>query len=627
MAGKQSNANKKRSLAVLNLAAIVERCDEQILPAVFFFLGRSLHASLPDLGMLTLSRALVQALASPLSGILGTTLNRTFIVALGCILWGTMTSAIGLCTTLTQAMAACALNGLGLALVVPTLSSLVADSTSVGVRGKAFGAMGLTASLGGMAGALFATNVGATSGFWGVAGWRWAFHAVAAVAFLTAWLVHKYALDPGFLNKKEIFSRDSGQAGGGSHDARYTDQQVGEMDEGELLLSKNITPIHSNSNSDIYFSAATTSNKSRNSVWQSIYSILRIPSFQVIVLQGIVGSIPWQAMAMMTLWLQLLNFSNFQSSVLTAIFTLGCAVGNLLGGTLGDAAARKAPAQGRIYVCQASVFLAMPLSWLLFKGLAVPRSAPPFSIDLSTRNSTSILTSTFSDGVVVNNTNSSATFMTTKALPTEKSAADNFENNLEKENNLPLLSSYLHHHHQQQHSSSSASVLLLYAFVLLITGLSISWCGCNNSALFSELVPENQRTHVYAFDRSFEGALGACGAPLVGIAAERLFGFQGSMSEAAVSVAAQEMAARALSSALLLCLVGPWSLCLLSYTLLHWTYPKDRMLAMKALRKSGSEGGSLLRLVEDGHSAGGGGGGSGGGGGAAVVRQKRPPSA
>ena len=31
---------------------------------------------------------------------------------------------------------------------------------------------------------------------------------------------------------------------------------------------------------------------------------------------------------------------------------------------------------------------------------------------------------------------------------------------------------------------------------------------------------------IYAFDRSFEGAIAACGAPLVGILAERVFGFK-----------------------------------------------------------------------------------------------------
>jgi MFS family permease len=577
---------------------------------VFFFLGRSLHASLPDLGMLTLSRALVQALASPLSGILCTTLDRTVIVSLGCILWGTMTSAIGLCTNLTQAMIACALNGLGLALVVPTLSSLVADSTSAVVRGKAFGAMGLTASLGGMAGALFATNVGATAGFAGVEGWRWAFHAVAAVAFFTAWLVYKYAIDPGFI------SPDTS----GYSNSADNNEQLSELEKLSLLSKTTTLPTTTataiatdinlkDSSTNDYYQAPTTSTNSSTNVWHSIRSILRIRSFQVIVLQGIVGSIPWQAMAMMTLWLQLLQFSNFQSSVLTAIFTLGCALGSLLGGALGDAIARKMPAQGRIYVCQISVFLGMPLSWLLFKGLAVPSNTATF---LGAINANNITDSRIAATSTTTETLNLATGGRTEDL-------GNFSNfGIEEE--VGLLSSI------PQESSTATTVFLVYAVILLITGLSISWCGCNNSALFAELVPKEQRTHVYAFDRSFEGALGACGAPLVGIAAEKLFGFQGSMSEAASSNKERETAAKALSSALLLCLVAPWALCLFSYVLLHWTYPKDRGIALKMMRKSGSEGGSLLKLVEDGHQHGGGGCNGGGGVGVAFVR-KRPPSA
>ena len=34
--------------------------------------------------------------------------------------------------------------------------------------------------------------------------------------------------------------------------------------------------------------------------------------------------------------------------------------------------------------------------------------------------------------------------------------------------------------------------------------------------MFAEIVPEQLRSAVYAFDRSFEGAIGATGAPLVG---------------------------------------------------------------------------------------------------------------
>ena len=34
--------------------------------------------------------------------------------------------------------------------------------------------------------------------------------------------------------------------------------------------------------------------------------------------------------------------------------------------------------------------------------------------------------------------------------------------------------------------------------------------------MFAEIVPEQLRSVVYAFDRSFEGAIAACAAPLVG---------------------------------------------------------------------------------------------------------------
>ena len=53
------------------------------------------------------------------------------------------------CVGMVQAMVSCAFNGLGLALVIPCVQSLVADYHPSEARGQAFGFMGLTSSFGG----------------------------------------------------------------------------------------------------------------------------------------------------------------------------------------------------------------------------------------------------------------------------------------------------------------------------------------------------------------------------------------------------------------------------------------------------------------------------------------------
>ena len=66
----------------------------------------------------------------------------------------------------------------------------------------------------------------------------------------------------------------------------------------------------------------------------------------------------------------------------------------------------------------------------------------------------------------------------------------------------------------------------LYGWVLVTMGILKTWAApaCNNP-VFAEIVPPHLRNMIYAFDRCFEGAIAACAAPLVGILAERMFGF------------------------------------------------------------------------------------------------------
>ena len=61
-----------------------------------------------------------------------------------------------------------------------------------------------------------------------------------------------------------------------------------------------------------------------------------------------------------------------------------------------------------------------------------------------------------------------------------------------------------------------------------------------------------------------QGALGACGAPLVGVVAERMFGFSGAVG--AQGGAADAVNAAALANSLLVMFVVPWTACLLAFT-------------------------------------------------------------
>ena len=72
------------------------------------------------------------------------------------------------------------------------------------------------------------------------------------------------------------------------------------------------------------------------------------------------GNIPGQAVAFMTLFLQLLGMTDFWASALVALGMFAHALGGQAGGFLGDAAARRFPRYGRIVVCQVSVAAGAP---------------------------------------------------------------------------------------------------------------------------------------------------------------------------------------------------------------------------------------------------------------------------
>ncbi|CAL5002290.1 unnamed protein product [Urochloa decumbens] len=449
-AGADADAAARRrwTLVLVNLASVVEKADEVLLPAVYREVGAALGASPTALGSLTLCRALVQAACYPLAAYASARHDRARVIAVGAFLWAAATFLVAVSGTFLQMAISRGLNGIGLALVLPAISSLVADYTDDHTRGAAFGWLQMTCNLGSIMGGSFGVLL-APVAFLGIPGWRLAFHAVAAVSVALGALMWLFAADP---RTTKSSSKTAASA----------------TDEARELLGE-------------------------------ARRVLAVPTFQIIVAQGIAGSIPWSALNFSAMWLELVGFTHWQTSVITGLYLFATALGALFGGVIGDPMARRFPNAGRIALAQISSASALPLAAVLLL-----------------------------------------------ALPNDPSTG------------------------------------VAHAVVFFIMGFAISWnASSTNNPIFAEIVPEKARTTVYALDKCFEAVFASFAPPIVGVLAERVFGYKPVSSDTSVDTDRENAAA--LAKAVYTEIAVPMAICCLTYTFLYRTYPRDRDCARKEL--------------------------------------------
>jgi MFS family permease len=346
---------KRRTTILINAASVLEKCEEQILPALYSRVGASFRATPTQLGNITLARSFMQALASPLAGIASHFMPRGRVICLGCCIWSTFTILFATTNSISYALPLCAVNGIGLALVIPSVQSLTADYHAADSRGKAFGALWLTISFGGMLGALYATNVGSLRPF-GIDGWRFVFYSVATTSIIVGLLNALYVHDPSYHQHQYQLQQQSSQ----TQIQAQTHQQ-----------NNNST----RSNQGPKLNAALL-----KSTFLDIASVMRIPTFAIIIIQGIIGSVPYASLVFLTLYLQLLGMSDAAASGLVATYLICGGFGGLLGGWIGDTVARRYPNHGRVAATQFSVASGIPFSFLIFKGL--PLNGEPATVFL-----------------------------------------------------------------------------------------------------------------------------------------------------------------------------------------------------------------------------------------------------
>lgn len=271
---------------------------------------------------------------------------------------------------------------------------------------------------------------------------------------------------------------------------------------------------------------------------------------------------PWVAMSFWPLYLQLLGFSDNVSGMIVSLFTLGTAFGCQLAGFLGvsgcdflflfEEVERSTSRSSRL---QTKKKKKLKLTLVpLFLSLFRPKPTNPQDWAVTRFPSSGrVMVAQLS---VFNSLPMSAVLLLALPRGSAGSAA----------------------------SFGGAADTAKYASAFFFTGLIISWCGTNNSAIFAEIVPEQLRTTVFAFNRAIETSISQVASLLVAKIAISAFGFEGDLTKAIAGEPGSPQRVhntRALGNALLAMLLVPWTLCFLAFSGLYLTLPRDRESARR----------------------------------------------
>ena len=185
--------------------------------------------------------------------------------------------------------------------------------------GSAFGWLQFTGFFGSIFGGFFSIYLASTT-IMGIAGWRIAFHLVALISMVVGFLVWHFAVDPHFASGAVLTNKR------GIHRLA--------LEEAKHLIKE-------------------------------AKSVMQVPSFQIIVAQGVAGTFPWASLSFVPMWFELIGFSHAYTGFLMTLCSVATLFGSLFGGMMGDFLARHFPNGGRIIMTQISSGSTIPLAAVL----------------------------------------------------------------------------------------------------------------------------------------------------------------------------------------------------------------------------------------------------------------------
>lgn len=308
---------------LLCAVCFIDGADMQLLPASFRALEVDLGLSPVGLGQMSFAQSLFQSVTAPFWGVLADRYSRKGLLVFSCTAWGVLTALLACASSISTIFALRCAHGATLASLSPIGQSIVADIVPQDRRGAVFGRLGSATSLGQTLSSLVGTWIASETLAFGVRGWRATFMFVATLSIISGLLLYLFMSDP----RRE----------------RSMDTHV--------AVAK---------------SACCAELK-------RALQLFRIPTFVVIVLQGVFGNVPWNALGFVPMFVQYSGHSAASAALVMASILVGGCFGSILGGSVADSLAQRCPAHGRPFTAQISVSIGIPL--IAFLVWSAPRAA------------------------------------------------------------------------------------------------------------------------------------------------------------------------------------------------------------------------------------------------------------
>lgn len=326
MANTEKTSQKKsgRTLLALGLGYLVDQGEAQSMGVLSRLIQATWGIGYDAIGLMETLRSIAQTVSAPFWGYIADKYSRKKVLIFGTGIWGLWTVALGLAPTFESLVVLRTISGLGLGCLMPATFSLLGDHFPQARRGMALGVIGLVGLLGTVLGVL-AMGFVATAELW-----RWGFVGLGAASVLSGLAIW-------------------------------------------ILVEE---PPRGSAEPELAGLVTHADDKTYSIKVKDMLQTLRIPTVWASIGQGVAGTMPWVVLSIYFInWLVTdLGYSNEISfagkgsaPVVFAMIVVGAAIGNFIGGLIGDRAEKISPKYGRTVIGQFSVFSGVPIMYYMIR--------------------------------------------------------------------------------------------------------------------------------------------------------------------------------------------------------------------------------------------------------------------